>query len=120
MAWQWVEWAWAGGVSECPSPVLSWWMAGIRVGIAQRDPRVCHAGATQVVQLGLEWAKGPGFAGLALAGLQMCLDPAPICTIKVEGKHKKWCLGSSDLERTQSVPCPFSEFSIVSRDFLHL
>lgn len=37
---------------------------------AQKCPRVCYAGATQAVQLELEWVKGQGLAGLALVGLQ--------------------------------------------------
>lgn len=52
---------------------------------AQKCPRVCYAGATQAVQLELEWVKGQGLAGLALVGLLMCLDHAPVCTMRVEG-----------------------------------
>lgn len=39
--------------------------------------------------LELMWAKGLGFAGLAVAGWPEHLDYDPACTIKVEGECKK-------------------------------
>lgn len=66
-------------------------------------------------QLELVWARGPGYAEVALVGWLEGLDPAPTPLSSWKGTNNWQLLVSLTPEQFPAIPCPFDEHFRISK-----